>query len=1037
MSAKKIITPNQKSAASSPISALDDHVDYLMDTEEESGEAPELVRREYLELCQRLNLGEVAQEGLRLAAELTGPTVTGMALLRWDNEIGRFNLLSERHTPSGLARASGPFISYSEMFQTDQQSSLADFPELTKILDKNQQALTYFPMGRTDRSALIFRGGLILLGPQLLPPVILTELQNLCDALDPALCNAAEYGRILAQYQKLETVRKTWEQLWISVDEQQRAIERMLTRNQALHDIGLAINSSLNLPEVLSTIVRETVRLVQANRGAIALWDETNRALTVMAEHRQSKAGDENHPEIRADRPTFTISDISFEMNEMSDNPSAPLVLAEMDFPLELSQRAISGLSHFLNRYWNLEPGHTGAILISPLRWQKNTVGAIILNDSTAGRVFAKEDMDIVTLIASQAAVAIENARLFDAVATERNRSRAILDSIADGVFTTNTDQKIISVNPATERLTGYPALELIGRGYLEALQFSDRSGQPLNPELSPLHRAMKVASSIEPQIFQIKRGGEDGGEALIALVAAPILDDGGAIIGTVGVFRDVTQEQAVSRLKDELVSMVSHELRTPMASVLGFSELMLTRQLSEAKSRLYVETIHKEAQRLSILINDFLDIQRMEAGRQIYNFSEVDLKLLMRRISDVFSQQHHRLKLNLPPNIPMVRADPDRILQTLTNLVSNALKYSPDGGDVIITTRLNEHDKVEIAVKDYGLGIPREAQSQLFTKFYRVDNSDRREIGGTGLGLAISREIVEAHGGKIWVETELGRGSTFYFTLPAIHEQANHPAGPAEAWQAANEKLVLIIEDDTSLGHLIGTYLEEDGYQFELAYSAEQARRVLNESLLHPAVIVLDIILAGKMDGWDLLLELKASPATANIPVIISTVVDSPVNGMMLGSASFLPKPIDLRKLTDTINRLTAARPQRNLLLIDDDASLRRMVKEALTTQDFVVATAASGEQGLKLAFQNLPDLIVLDLMMPRLDGFQVLSRLRHDRRTMNIPVIVISAKELSLPERDFLRLGIAHYLTKTEYTPQRIRELVRELVGAVGVAR
>jgi PAS domain S-box-containing protein len=996
---------------------------FKMESNKYSGETQEVVRREYLELSQRLNLGEVAQEGLRLIEELSGAAASGLALVRWDNDQRRFNALAAEHVPMGFIKAISALHTRTQRFQAGRDELQH---EQGAWLDETCRSLAYFPLGLTDRSARTFRGGLIVLGPQPLAPALLAEVENLIEVLDPALCNAAEYGRVLSQYQKLETVRKTWERLWVSVDEQQRAIERMLTRNQALHDIGLAINSSLNLREVLSTIVRETVRLTQAQRGAIALWDEKAHMLTIMAEHSQNSnsAGgqDGNLTQVELVRPSFDMT------KEPSDSPLLPDLL----FPVEVSEQAGAGISHFLSRYWNLTTDHTGAILISPLRWQKQTTGAIILNDPTSGRVFAKEDVDIVSLIASQAAVAIENARLFDAVATERNRSRAILDSIADGVFTTDTEQKITSVNPATERLLGYKAAELIGRNYLEAFRIGDRLGKPMSPDMSPLLQAMQTANSTEPRIFQIQRGGEDekASEAMIALVAAPILDDNGAINGTVGVFRDVTQEQAIARLKDELVSLVSHELRTPMASVLGFSELMLTRQLSEAKSRLYVETIHKEAQRLSNLINDFLDIQRMEAGRQVYNYTEVDLKPLMRRITDVFSQQRQRIKLDLPANLPMVRADPDRVFQTLTNLVSNAIKYSPNGGDVNISTRLNEHSMIEIVVKDRGLGIPKEAQGHLFSKFYRVDNSDRREIGGTGLGLAICREIVEAHGGKIWVESAPGKGSNFYFTLPSSEHKATLPTEPGKEQHLADEKLVLIVEDDLSLGQLIGTYLEEDGFKSELLQSAEQASRFLLEQNRHPAIIVLDIFLAGQLDGWDFLLELKANPYTADIPVIICTVMDNTVNGLMLGQAAFLSKPVDLTKMVDTINRLTAARPQRNLLVIDDDASLRRMVKEALTDQDFVVATAAGGEQGFKLAVQNLPDLIILDLMMPKMDGFQVLTRLRSDRRTINIPVVVISAKELTTDERNFLRNGVAHFITKNEYTPQRIRQLIQEMV-------
>jgi len=380
-----------------------------------------------------------------------------------------------------------------------------------------------------------------------------------------------------------------------------------------------------------------------------------------------------------------------------------------------------------------------------------------------------------------------------------------------------------------------------------------------------------------------------------------------------------------------------------------------------------------------------------------------------------------------------MVRADLDRIMQTFTNLIGNALKYSPNGGQVIVSAQPDKAGMMVISVKDFGLGIPRESQSQLFGKFFRVDNSDRREIGGTGLVLAISREIIEAHGGKIWVDSELGQGSTFYFTLPVapkgrIKEEISELDDTlTQSLHLSNdEDLILLVEDDESLGRLVGTYLEEGGYHYQLVPSAEQAIQLVEER--QPSAIVLDLALAGRMDGWDLLIYLKGQPETAQIPVIISTVQDSKVNGMSLGAAEYLAKPVEVQRLVETINRLTAMRPQRNVLLIDDDASLRRMFKETLSIQDFVVATAANGEQGLKLALQIQPDIIVLDLMMPRMDGFQVLSRLRSDRRTINIPVIVVTAKDLSQTERDFLHDGLAHFLTKGEYTPQRIRQLLSE---------
>ncbi len=987
-----------------------------------------------LDLLGSLDINYIAIQTLQLAHAQSSPLVAAqIALLQWDVTASCLCVLAADPTFPQDFTADLKFPTAGPIFVPHPTE-----PALVAALGPGlaNQSLFWIPL-RQSRPVLaappnnepfpLFEGALLVICSQPWPEgqaqVVLDNLTRLGSYVTTALAKAHEYQRVANEYFKLETMRKTWHQLWFSVEDKQKAIERLLGRNQALHDIGLAINSSLDLKEVLTRIVNETVKMMAVTRGAIALWSEDNQDIRILAEHSTNVPATQNLTEIN-------FSEVAEDnLAGLDDDNQLP----GLNFPSEISHEAVHSLRRLLTRYWKLQATGSGSTLITAVRWQKQTLGAIILNHPAPDRSFSKEDHDLLNLIAGQAAVAIENARLFKAVTDERNRSRAILNSIADGVFTTDLDLKITSLNPAALQLTKYAASDLLGRVYAEALGISDRDGKAIIPEASPGFQAIKFRSATEPRIFQIKLA--NGQSALIALVAAPIADSGDVISGAVGVFRDVTREQEVVRMKDEFVSLVSHELRTPMASVLGFAELILTRKLTESKLNLYVETIHKEAQRLSNLIGDFLDIQRMEDGRQLYNFIEVDFDLVLRPVLDIFTAQRERIEVNVPENLPPLWADPDRIVQTLTNLVSNAIKYSPKGGQVIIVARLNQDNMLEIAVKDFGLGIPQEAQGQLFSKFYRVDNTDRREIGGTGLGLAISREIIEAHGGKIWLDSELGQGSTFTFTLPIKHSGPAQLPGLSEIAQnvssLTDSRTVLIVEDNVSLGRLIGTYLEEGDFQYELVPSAEQAIQLLDHAEILPATIVLDIGLAGSMDGWDLLIYLKTNPRLAAIPIIISTVQDNKVRGLSLGQAAYLSKPLDTRKLIETINRVTTNQPQRNILVVDDDTNVRQLLKETLTVQDFVVATAASGEQGLKLAAQNRPDVVVLDLMMPRMDGFQVLAHLRSHRETIDIPVIIVSAKELTHSEREYLHNGLAFFLTKSEYTPQRIRQLLEQSVG------
>jgi signal transduction histidine kinase len=222
-------------------------------------------------------------------------------------------------------------------------------------------------------------------------------------------------------------------------------------------------------------------------------------------------------------------------------------------------------------------------------------------------------------------------------------------------------------------------------------------------------------------------------------------------------------------QLKSELLMTVSHELRTPLTSLRGFSELMLTRDFSPAERRQFLSIIHNEADRLTTLINNFLDLQRIEAGRETYTFTHLALPPLLQDAVTVFtSQGAHSFQLKVPASLPLVRADGDRLRQVLANLLSNAVKFSPQGGNILVSAR-HEGASVVVSVTDQGIGIAKDAAEKLFTKFYRVDNRETRDIGGTGLGLALVKEIIEAHQGQVWVESEQGLGSRFFFTLPAV----------------------------------------------------------------------------------------------------------------------------------------------------------------------------------------------------------------------------------------------------------------------------
>ncbi|OWR27384.1 hypothetical protein CDO73_22445 [Saccharibacillus sp. O23] len=381
-------------------------------------------------------------------------------------------------------------------------------------------------------------------------------------------------------------------------------------------------------------------------------------------------------------------------------------------------------------------------------------------------------------------------------------------------------------------------------------------------------------------------------------------------------VFRDRTEEEESNRLRDEFVSVVSHELRTPLASILGFAEIMLHRTVKPERAQKYLSTIHGEATRLSGLIGDFLDLQRIEAGKQTYRMLPIDLKALTRDVAAQWDgRSGHAVRLHLPQEVCAARSDGDRLKQVLHNLLSNAIKYSPGREFVDCSIRYEPADEQSggsqpesasgdsaadagrwiVEVRDYGLGIPEEAKPKLFGKFYRVDNSDRRQIGGTGLGLAIVKEMVEALGGEISFDSELGEGSTFRFSLPELHLPS--PAGT-----------VLVLEDDASLGRLVEDSFVGEGLRvcrFDEAESALLALEAAKEQGT-PLLCIVDLSLAGDLNGWDFIRRLAADGNLRQVPVIVSSALDPPADYAESEAEKYLRKPFSVRELLEVGLRLT-----------------------------------------------------------------------------------------------------------------------------------
>lgn len=354
------------------------------------------------------------------------------------------------------------------------------------------------------------------------------------------------------------------------------------------------------------------------------------------------------------------------------------------------------------------------------------------------------------------------------ALQESEERYRDLFDNASDFIVTMTLDGVLTGVNRSIEHYLGYSPVEALGKNCRELIT-------PDSIARLEKHLSHALLEESDPPMYECEAIHKEGRIVPFEGRVRYMRDHAGSPIALHGIYRDITHRKEVDRLKDELVSTVSHELRTPLTSIRGFTELLLTRDFPPAQQRNMVSVMHQEATRLTTLITDFLDLQRMAAGGHPYVFGPVDLDPLLREATAVFSVENarHPFQLAVQAPLPLVQADPNRVRQVLRNLLSNAVKYTPGGGTVSVGAR-REGAEAVVWITDRGIGIPAEALPKLFTKFFRVDNTATRQIGGTGLGLALVKEIIDAHQGRVWIESTVGKGSTFFFTLPLAADRVS-----------------------------------------------------------------------------------------------------------------------------------------------------------------------------------------------------------------------------------------------------------------------
>jgi signal transduction histidine kinase/DNA-binding response OmpR family regulator len=478
---------------------------------------------------------------------------------------------------------------------------------------------------------------------------------------------------------------------------------------------------------------------------------------------------------------------------------------------------------------------------------------------------------------------------------------------------------------------------------------------------------------------------------------------------------------ERAAKFKDQFLSTMSHELRTPLNAVLGFSDLLSEERygpLNERQQR-YVKHIHTGGKHLLTLINDILDLSKIEAGRLQLAIDSVLLSTSFAEVVDTMrplaDKKSHTLVYRALPGLS-VRADATRLKQVLMNLIGNAIKFTPEGGKIELAAK-RVANFVRVEVRDSGPGIPPEEQQRIFDAFYRLRRSEKA-IEGTGLGLAITQRLVELHGGELGVESEVGVGSCFHFTLPVVPtfvaERSETPA--PESVRALVGARILVVEDDSSAAQLLETQLTSAGYAVTVCRVPERALEIAAE--LQPSAITLDIVMK-PVNGWELLSRLKSDARTALIPVIVVTIVDQPSTGALLGADEYIVKPVDKASLLAAIERCMSrlgSMNSRSILVVDDDEPTREFIAELLSKSGFAVRTAADGPQARRHVAAALPELVILDLILPGISGFQLLTDWRRDSRTSNLPIFVLTSKDLTPEEREYLRANSEALFEKQE---------------------
>jgi diguanylate cyclase (GGDEF)-like protein/PAS domain S-box-containing protein len=849
--------------------------------------------------------------------------------------------------------------------------------------------------------------------------------------------------------------------LWEIIEKQKRAkieVIKTMSDQKILYGLAAQLCSSTSLSGFFEIILAKALDIVDAPAGSLAVYEGSRMKL--VASKGLSKRFVENNS---WDILPGGITEQVFHTKEYVEITDA-LNCNYTNNPALMAEKIKS-------------------LLALPVLLRGEFAGILYIDDFKP-RQFSERQKASLALLTGIVAVTLDRFALLNGLEEYRVKFSSLVESSNDILLMTNSKGFVITCNESATFQFGYSRDELIGKMITSLVKNGDTAASIKNlfAQKTPLTGLEVTVIDAKNREFEVK------------LNAAPLYDKGDSFLGMIYVMHSLEKEldlknslekktgeleelnanlekkvfqrtdelektnrelERMNQLKGRFIANISHELRTPLNSILGFSDILVEKtfgSLNENQER-YIRNIYSAGKHLLELINNVLDIAKIEAGKyeMIYETFRVnelieDVLNIMRPFAET---KFIGTEVQMGEDIDLMTGDRVKIKQVLYNLLSNAIKFTPEGGKVGIRVdyvhNTNGHhisgseekvDFLSFSVNDNGVGIGPEDKDRIFDEFEQVDTTLSREYGGAGLGLALSKKLVSLHGGNISVESNLGEGSTFTFTIPVTSAVESVEVEEPEAislnfpWMKEEAPLILVVEDDPATAELLTLHLTQAGYKVAHAYNGEEA--IQKAKTMRPFAITLDVMLP-KKDGWEVLQALKGESSTAEIPVIIHSIVDNKELAFALGAADYLMKPLDKSALLHKLEEINIARGKianpTSILVIESDEGVIEYFKEILEPQGFFIHTASTGKRGIELAHALRPSVILMDFVLTDMGSFDVIKELKENPYTKHTPIFILTERDISVEDRMTMMGNIERIVSKQAFDAKELIDHIKEL--------